>query len=103
MERHPWGSFKRSTPCAGPFSLLCTVAVKANDFELSGTAPAEGETVTEMAGPTSRGLDRVPMPDTRSLVCTYSAMFERNAVIRKVRLRGQRIGREWESCGTGGR
>src|SRR5579884_1264024 len=59
-ERQPVGSLSRSVPCAGPFTLLCTVQEKAKDFVPSGTAPAAGETVTEIAGATIRGSGTTP-------------------------------------------
>ena len=77
----PGGNFNRSTPCAGPFTLLCTVHVNANDFDPMGTAPADGDTVTEIAGPTSSGFGSHADPRNRSLVCTTCCDFERHATI----------------------
>ena len=61
VDRHPGGRFSRSVPCAGPLTLLCTVHEKSKDCAPTGTAPAAGETVTEIAGPTISGCARMPM------------------------------------------
>src|SRR3954469_21634010 len=66
----PAGSFRRNLPSAGPFTLLCTVQENANDFVPTGTAPAAGETVTEIAGATIRGCGTIPIVEMRWLACT---------------------------------
>ena len=70
FECQPAGRLNRSVPWAGPFTLLCTVQAKAKDAAPTGTAPAEGATVTEMAGPTSSGCGTMPRPEMRSTVWT---------------------------------
>jgi hypothetical protein len=50
FERQPAGRRNRRVPWAGPFTLLWTVQAKAKDAAPTGTAPAEGATVTEIGG-----------------------------------------------------
>lgn len=72
VDCQPAGSFSLSVPCAAPFTLLCTVHEKSKDCVPTGTAPAAGESVTEIAGPIINGCGTMPSVCTRCIACTTS-------------------------------
>ena len=67
--------------------MLCTVHVNAKDFEPSGTAPADGDTVTEIAGPTSSGFET--MSDARNALAGLDRLLDvkRHSIVSERRAR----------------
>ena len=94
VDCQPAGSFSRSVPCAGPFTLLCTVHEKSKDCVPTGTAPAAGESVTEIAGPIISGCGTMPSVCTALHRLNHFGQVQRHALVRQLHAGRKRIGRE---------